>query len=85
MKEKKVEMLHKPELTKSSCNHCIEKANKKHEKAIGSLAHSSVASNGPSGIGASSATKASALNHAATEFLSVSPSEGQLPINFSMS
>lgn len=31
MKEKRIEMLHKPELNQSSCNHCIQKAVKNHD------------------------------------------------------
>ena len=34
LQEKRVEMLHKPELNKSSCNHCITKAVKHHEKVM---------------------------------------------------
>lgn len=77
LQEKRIEMLHKPNLNKQSCNHCISKAVTKHEQAIERLAFNSLASTS----GAS--TKASALNNAITEFLSVSPSTGHLPSNFS--
>ena len=81
-------MLHKPELTKSSCNHCIAKANKKHEQALGTLAYSSVASTAPAGVSSAHnvMSKGSIMNNAANEFLSVSQSDGgKLPYNLSMS
>ena len=79
LKEKRIEMLHKPDLNKSSCNHCISKAISKHEKAMERMALSSLQS------ASGATTKASALNHAITEFLSVAPSEGaNLPYTFSV-
>ena len=72
MKEKKIEMLHKPDLNKSSCNHCITKALKRHDEAMERIANSSVA--GTTAAGTMAAKGGStALNSAISEFLSVMP------------
>ena len=79
MKEKRIEMLHKPELNQSSCNHCISKAVKNHDMKMEQISVQSTMA----GISA----KPSTFNNAASEFLSVIPIfEGQSkPANFSMS
>lgn len=85
MRDKKIEMLHKPDLNKSSCNHCIEKALAKHDVAMERIANSSIA--GTTAIGTST-NENTALKHAISEFLSVmSPSEAgkHFEHNFSMS
>ena len=68
MAEKKIEMLYKPDLNKSSCNHCIKKAVDKHEKTMDQFAHLSVQST-------QAASKISAFDKAAGDFLTVEGGE----------
>lgn len=87
LKEKRIENLYKPDLNKSSCNHCISKAVGKHDQVMDQFTHLSVQST-------QATNKVSAFDKAASEFLTVTGGDGDhnksqsgqyLAANFSMS